>query len=107
MFVVVSVALTAALCALSTLLCARAIFKYPLQRWFGEVVVRNGAAVTVCLLANYAIHLVVPQGLLRFVMVAALDGVLLAALGWLVVLAKEERSYIVLKVNSLIRRFHG
>ena len=106
-FVVVSVALTAVLCALSTLLCARAIFKYPLRIWFGEVVVRNGVAVTVCLLANYAIHLVVPQGLLRFVMVAVLDGVILAALGWFVVLASGERSFVARKVNSLIRRFHG
>ena len=47
-FVVSSVAFTAILCALSTLLCAKIFFNYHLSDWVREDFIRNSIVIAVC-----------------------------------------------------------
>lgn len=106
-FVVSSVAFTAILCALSTLLCAKIFFNYPLSDWVREVFIRNSIVIAVCLTINYIIHLYMIPSFERFCIIALVDGVLILLLGLSVVLSTEERMFIMNKFNSVIKKCYG
>lgn len=105
--VVVTFAVTAALCALSTLLCAHNIFGYSIRAWTLDVLCRNGLSAMICVLLNTLVHRFVPTGLLRLVIAGVLDATLLCVLGWTIVLSIDERKFLKSKVNVLKKRIYG
>lgn len=103
-WVVSAVAVTAAGCAASTLLCARAIWGYPVSSWVKEVFCRNVFVAVACLALNFTIHRFWGESMLRLVCVAICDGCCLAILGWAIVLDKNERQFLLDKFYTLMRK---
>lgn len=93
-YVVAVIALTAILCSISTLVCARLIFSYPIMEWVKQVFFRNCFAAVIVFGFNFYVHSLMAASLQRFVLVGLIDGILLMILGWVVILNKEERLII-------------
>ena len=106
-WVVAAVALTAVLCALSTLLCAQSIFGYPIKDWLKHVFCGNAVVAIGCLLLNGAVHCFMPCGLARFVLVSFIDGIFITLMGWAIVLTNEEREFVRQKIRQIARRFYA
>ncbi len=103
-FVVGSVALTACLCALSTLICAHYIFKYPVQIWVNEVLVGNMFLVVIVIIINLSLHQVMDGGLLRLILVTVVDWSVLLSVGWSFVLKANERAFVETKLRSFLSK---
>lgn len=104
--IVGAVALTAILTSLSGLYFSRRIFGYPVKEWIKDVFCRNMVLVVLVLPVNLLMHHLMDSNILRLFAVTMIDGALLCLLGWFLLLAKEEKMFILQKMSSVLRRQH-
>jgi len=102
--IVGSIAMTVFLTSVNTLYFAHRIMRFPVKSWAIDVLGRNGALVVVCFIANLALHRVLPESMLRLIIVGLVDGGLIILLGWILVLTVEERKFVEGKIIDRLRR---
>lgn len=106
-YVVATFSISQILCSVSTLFCANRLYGYPVFEWIKEVLVRNLIVVGLIFVLNMAVHQVLPESIVRFAAVFALDFVVMGALGYFIVLNRTEREFLQAKLNLMWRKVHG